>query len=678
MFEKFQIWLESYKPNSSRHYSSGYNTINRINNNYGLQPLENWSIDNWDTFYIPLIEQEEFKKLNSSGNILTATLSNYKKFLESVATMIIPPLKPFDELKWRWASPTPTESLNRKDVLFGVLNVAYKHNGQKHGTQAFRDDLILLEDAISSTASLSKKDNPNIKKNVIETSGPYWKALGLINSTTDGTLDVSELGKLIIENNLSDEEFIKWEINNFKLPNENIENQATIDLYKEHNITIYPIKLLFQVLSGLRELSSSAAEWYITTDELKSIIIPLSVNSNIDISTYVKNLIEYRLNPLFFGSWPTYTPGDNDTRMIREYLLFLSNFGALSEVAVKNESNRYYINQMTINLMEEFSTNTSFPPRQKHDILASNVIYFGSPGTGKSNTVDNITKDKKVRKVTFHPEYDYHSFVGGYKPSMDGTNIVYKFVPQIFTKIYIEAWQNPEEHYYLQIEEINRGNCAEIFGDLFQLLDRDIDGSSKYGVDANEDLLVHIKEKLGPDHEGMHDGKIKLPSNLSIIATMNTSDQSLFPMDSAFKRRWDWEYVQIDYKCSQSNFIIQLNNANEYKWLDFLEKVNKLILTATGSPDKQIGNWFVNAKDTENKISEKIFVNKVLFYLWNDVFKDEEESLFNLPHGVVTYEDFFTKNNNSELIVKILDENLQLDKIDSPILVVNDESTSIE
>ncbi|MEA1973296.1 MAG: AAA family ATPase, partial [Candidatus Cloacimonadota bacterium] len=280
----------------------------------------------------------------------------------------------------------------------------------------------------------------------------------------------------------------------------------------------------------------------------------------------------------------------------------------------------------------------------EEDKVANNIIYFGSPGTGKSNTVDALTMGSNVRKITFHTEYDYHSFVGGYKPSMNGDDIVYKFVPQIFTKIYIEAWRNPTEHYYLQIEEINRGNCAEIFGDLFQLLDRDSDGSSKYDVDANEELLKYLTEKLGEAHDGIVDGKIKIPKNLSIIATMNTSDQSLFPMDSAFKRRWDWEYMKIDYDCAASSFIIKLNNGNSYEWLKFLKAVNKLIFKSTGSPDKQIGNWFINATDTRGIINEKTFINKVLFYLWNDVFKDEEESLFDVgEENHLVYEDLFTR-----------------------------------
>jgi hypothetical protein len=286
---------------------------------------------------------------------------------------------------------------------------------------------------------------------------------------------------------------------------------------------------------------------------------------------------------------------------------------------------------LTLNVSELINDITVFePPIIEETIKASNTIYFGSPGTGKSYEVNQITKPyrlinpKRVEIVTFHPEYDYHSFVGSYKPTMtvDG-KISYAFVEQIFTRIYISAWQDEENEYFLQIEEINRGNCAEIFGDLFQLLDRNPD----YKVTADEDLKKHLQNELGIDHKGILDGQISLPSNLNLIATMNTSDQSLFPMDSAFKRRWDWKYVPIKYEddCTDASkdYLIKLDGLN-YKWLTFLEKINKEIFNATESQDKQIGNWFVSPKQG-NIIDSETIVNKVIFYLWNDIFKEEDE-----------------------------------------------------
>jgi hypothetical protein len=303
------------------------------------------------------------------------------------------------------------------------------------------------------------------------------------------------------------------------------------------------------------------------------------------------------------------------------------------------------------------------------------VIFYGSPGTGKSHKADEITNGKNVLKVTFHPDYDYHSFVGSYKPTMIGegidAKIAYKFVPQIFTKIYIDAWKNmvsPDETkpFFLQIEEINRGNCAEIFGDLFQLLDRDKDGFSKYEVTAEEELYKYLlsEKGFGGEHTGINEGKLRFPSNLKIIATMNTSDQSLFPMDSAFKRRWDWIYVPIDYKCSSSDFTIQLDNGKAFKWLEFLKSVNKEIFDIDKNQDKQIGNWFIDAQNSGKIISESTFVNKVVFYLWNDVFKDEEKTIFKSADGNnLTYTNFFENDTSNNLVSYILEERLQLTNV---------------
>ena len=226
-----------------------------------------------------------------------------------------------------------------------------------------------------------------------------------------------------------------------------------------------------------------------------------------------------------------------------------------------------------------------------------------------------------VFRTTFHPDTDYASFVGCYKPSMNDGVIEYSFTPQVFTNAYIAAWENTKKPVYLVIEEINRGNCAQIFGDLFQLLDRDKEtGKSEYPIKADKDLVAHIEKVLGAGHEGIKNGELCLPPNLIIYATMNTSDQSLFPMDSAFKRRWDWEYVPINYSkdIDSGKFVIEIDDATKYSWVEFLESVNDKIYDATNSEDKQMGNFFIKKSIKANE-----FVNKVMFYLWNEVCKEE-------------------------------------------------------
>lgn len=334
------------------------------------------------------------------------------------------------------------------------------------------------------------------------------------------------------------------------------------------------------------------------------------------------------------------------------------------------------------------------------------IIYYGAPGTGKSHKIDNdphVTDENTIR-TTFHPDSDYSTFVGAYKPTMApmpvnafvGTTvhhaknadnekayekkIVYQYVPQAFLKAYVAAWSDLDNPHFLVIEEINRGNCAQIFGDLFQLLDRNNMGSSSYAIHADEDITQFLAEdkngfanlseeqkdairsfvlvKDSGKTEAIGDAillgkKLLLPPNLYIWATMNTSDQSLFPIDSAFKRRWNWEYMPIDYDAMDWQFEA---GSKRYLWSDFLKKMNPLIYNLTQSSDKQMGYFFAKADkktdDTQpenNLISEKIFLNKVLFYLWTDVLKDFEagDKIFRDEEKGQMYQfsDFFPTTN---------------------------------
>lgn len=317
-------------------------------------------------------------------------------------------------------------------------------------------------------------------------------------------------------------------------------------------------------------------------------------------------------------------------------------------------------------------------------VKTSNTIYYGSPGTGKSHKVNKIVEplnNKFYERITFHPEYDNASFIGGYKPisekdSAGNNTIKYKFVPQAFTNIYERAWKDDKNQYYLVIEEINRGNCAEIFGEIFQLLDR----NSSYTVTPSKELKEYLINEAFEDenHLGIVNG-LKLPPNLSILATMNTSDQSLFPMDSAFKRRWDWEYVPIcydpiiekDVKNDSYDFEIDNQDGKKYRWIKFIEKINLNHIKVNPSlgMDKCIGNYFIKP-DNGNVISLKPFVNKVIFYLWNDVFKDEDNKVF---EENTSYEDFFPIETNGKKKIKELFDRIDLKAIPS-LEIVEDEN----
>ncbi len=361
--------------------------------------------------------------------------------------------------------------------------------------------------------------------------------------------------------------------------------------------------------------------------------------------------------------------------------------------------------------------------------LTLQQIYYGAPGTGKSKTIKDLTFGESVIRTTFHPDSDYASFVGTYKPITEEvvlrdcngkkvideeTNevvkeerIAYKFIPQAFLEAYVEAWKKlgSSKKQFLIIEEINRGNCAQIFGDLFQLLDRNEYGFSDYPIVADKDMQKYLEKEF----EGweitnkdeinqlygeanmvnliMKGERLVLPSNLYIWATMNTSDQSLFPIDSAFKRRWDWKYVPIrEGRDKETNAPLNwyINTGDkQYKWWSFISKVNELIGSLTNSEDKKLGYFFCKAKDGE--IDADLFVSKVIFYLWNDVFKDYgfDDKDFQDEEGKILsfdrfYQDVNGKTNVDIAIVKQFLENLGVEEYYSDEREEEDSDDSYE
>ncbi len=338
--------------------------------------------------------------------------------------------------------------------------------------------------------------------------------------------------------------------------------------------------------------------------------------------------------------------------------------------------------------------------QSEKESLPLQQIYYGAPGTGKSHTIKVQTKGEDVVRTTFHPDSDYSTFVGAYKPTtksvpvttvigtkavtVEGTDgepmteekIVYEFVSQSFLQAYVSAWKKQSEaqpkKQYLVVEEINRGNCAQIFGDLFQLLDRNDYGFSDYPIKADADMKKHLqkafegvevanRENINAMFEDEDDivaqvlnGDILLlPDNLYIWATMNTSDQSLFPIDSAFKRRWDWQYVPISD--AGEHWVIK-TNGKRYSWWRFLEAINKRIYEATYSEDKKLGYFFCKAKD--GVINAETFVGKVVFYLWNDVFKDTEfegDAFKDTDDTKLSFDKFYTVEGDK---TKVVDEKI--------------------
>lgn len=294
-------------------------------------------------------------------------------------------------------------------------------------------------------------------------------------------------------------------------------------------------------------------------------------------------------------------------------------------------------------------------PRTPDDKAPKQIIFYGVPGAGKSYSINKELEDNTIPKentvrVVFHPEYTNSDFLGQILPKLTATGINYVFTPGPFTQIVRKAYQHPEKKYALIIEEINRGNAAAIFGELFQLLDRlDRDEEdfvnnvkytkywSSYGIDndcINAYLLGNYDTDTTPDKTPVainfnQNTAIRLPANLSLFATMNTSDQNVFRLDNAFKRRWDMQLIpnkfgNSDDELEQANAIV---DGFDFTWGAFREAVNLFITNPENDnenstfSDKQLGTWFI--KNNNGHIDGNAFTNKVLEYLWDDVFTDD-------------------------------------------------------
>ena len=390
-------------------------------------------------------------------------------------------------------------------------------------------------------------------------------------------------------------------------------------------------------------------------------------NGNFYIDAYIVDLLQHNAEAIDLGDL-LYIEQVEVTYIVKLIKMGEHNYDIFNNLL--NENDRHFLLLYEENVNEEQNENQA-----NHCVINyKQIIYYGVPGCGKSNKIREQLKDvpeKNKVRVVFHPEYTNAEFIGQILPKVNG-HVTYEFTPGPFTQIIKRAYLNPNEQFYLVIEEINRGNAAAIFGDTFQLLDRlkagetdslgndpanaavntFTEGWSQYFV-QNDDVNAYIRGTENSIQIGNirfdSNTAIRLPPNLSILATMNTSDQNVFTLDNAFQRRFDMELVRNEFDLTQPAVNAQYNaeiDDTGIKWGQFWGWINaKITATLKGlssTEDKRLGVWFVS--NVGGIIDDKVFAEKVLKFLWDDVFKFKRPQIF--ADGIDTLEkliNFFEK-----------------------------------
>ena len=451
-------------------------------------------------------------------------------------------------------------------------------------------------------------------------------------------------------------------IKKFQFPNPRTtesQNNSTVD-----GITLAPMRVIIKLLYTMNLLYGESTA-YLTRDEIKYFVFyndAVAKTTRIDFIQLVTDINSYRSNntyPVYISTNDADHEWNHEARQIREMISILKWSGCVAEVDDKIilsndhlskenkaaiydiinydkfwtgstiESYREYMD-MDISMSDGIQTSIDIFARRTG---GTNILYYGVPGSGKSYAISQICSDERyMERVVFHPDYTYSDFVGQILPQLrEGTGLEYVFTAGPFTRVLQKAQNDPDNMYYLIIEEINRGNAPAIFGEIFQLLDRNADGTSEYGI-SNYEVASEVY--------GDSSHPVRLLSNLTILATMNTSDQNVFTLDTAFQRRWRMQHIPNSFNNPHADDIIQ---GTSIRWGAFAEVINEMVLDANsdlaGSSDKRLGAYFARTRD----LNSDVFPEKVLKYLWDDVFRMDKELVFDeqykaIDNVIETYE----------------------------------------
>lgn len=463
-------------------------------------------------------------------------------------------------------------------------------------------------------------------------------------------------------------------IKKFQFPN--LRRKDFYEQCKSDGIILAPMRVIIKTLYIMNILYDKDQS-YLTKNEIKNFIFyneTIAKNPTPDLNLLINDLIKYRKNrniPDYVNINKNEHEWNQEDRQLREMIRVLSWSGCITMdndiIKLVNKDitceikamiydiinyNEYWDGEDIESYQQYMDIESTFlTESDSYDLCDYNKIIYGIPGCGKSYYVEhdilkNVDKNNNVIRTTFFLDYSNSDFIGQILPFVKDKDVTYKYVPGPFTKALEKAYKNKNEMFYLVIEEINRGNAAAIFGDIFQLLDRlkkdsnddeRIKGDSEYPI-SNEFIEGYLKqEKVNFTPE-----KIYIPHNLTIIATMNTSDQNVFPLDTAFKRRWKMKRITNTWK--DHPFADEYIPFTNITWKTFVETINLQIINSSEDglllEDKQLGEFFADEEmfvkekadecivDDEKKEKLESFTNKVIEYLYNDVFKFNKDKLF--------------------------------------------------
>ena len=514
LFEDFKIWLQSNIPKSAKHYITGYNTINKLIEEFKLTPFNNLDIHNIDTFIQNISSIDSFKQMNTKGsNMYSATLTNYKKFLMDQNLSIPFIIKPFEEFGWRWATTGIASYLNESKYLKTVLDaILINGNGSLNQTSDFKNLVETIginkyKIEISNIDQISKKSNPSDIKNIIENSANYWYHLGLLE-TTGQYAKVSELGYNFLVGKLSNLEFVDHIINNYLIPSP-IYKKYEIAQFEQFDIKFKPLKIIIDILLELEKVDKEQA--FLTENDLKNLIVPFSITyTEENIEIFSSHLINFRNNPSLYNSLPDCTlqyTDDKGLRMLNEFLYFLECFGVLesNSTNVRSSEKKYLLNNtykdniqgnsikqvLPLNSIVDFDIK-SFMDSLGNSYLKFNenlikrfvgslitkpfVILTGLAGSGKTKLAQSFIQwicdsEKQYKLVAVGADWINREPLLGYPNGLKDTEYVMPDNGVLQLMIDAAKEENKEKPFFLVLDEMNLSHVERYFADFLSIME---------------------------------------------------------------------------------------------------------------------------------------------------------------------------------------------------------------